>query len=170
MTSLRDQDETAEEQQVTPEETPPRTAADMMIGSLVDQKQSGWPPLVVIPLIIIFLAAALFLTARWLGVEIAIPLFFIALFALSLPRVFSNKPGALSAYSVAVGLILLWNALMLLSGVWPFILHPRDDPRIWLDDPAGLSFGILWLFTTAWIVLGVPLVRWVRHRRGSGGG
>jgi hypothetical protein len=104
MTSLRDRDETAAEQQVTPEESPRRTAADVVIGSLEDLAPEGWPHLLTTFLITFsLLVLAMWLTARWIDVVIAIFLPFIAIFALSLPRVFSDKPGA----------------ECLLSGSWP---------------------------------------------------
>jgi len=90
----------------------------------------------------------------------------VVLFVMSIPWAFRETRRARVAYLVTLVLILLMNAY------W----FGRADPRIALRVLADPRFGVLgipvgwiFMFATMWIVLGVPLIRWARHSRGSAG-
>ena len=82
----------------------------------------------------------------------------------SLSWAFTESPRGRIAYLVALVLTLSAHAFQLfdegpMNHLRDLIYTPPNNPPI----------GPVILFFTAWIVAGVPLVRWLRHRLGRGG-
>ena len=85
----------------------------------------------------------------------------LALFFMSLAWAFTDRPGAQGAYRISLIITLFINTLILLIG----------GPVAWLnamlhgDFSSGFPLGNVFLAVSAWLFVGVPLVRWWRHGR-----
>ncbi|MGD8331336.1 MAG: hypothetical protein PVJ49_18030 [Acidobacteriota bacterium] len=82
-------------------------------------------------------------------------------FIASLVWAFGDGKGARFLYWVSLALVLLFHALELLAS------GPSRWLHAWfLEGGGALAFGLL----SVWLVLGVPLVRWLRGGLGPIGG